>query len=65
MHLGDKMEDKELIQVLRVVKEKRGYTLYDLSKKLDVQVSTVSRWFKTNRINRIYAQLVKEKLKIM
>ncbi len=59
------MENKELIQVLRHMKEKRGYTFHDLSKKLDIQVSTVSRWFKTNRINRIYAQLVKEKLKLM
>jgi transcriptional regulator with XRE-family HTH domain len=59
------MENRELIQELRHVKEERGYTLYDLSKKLDIQISTVSRWFKTNRINRIYAELVKEKLKIM
>ena len=65
MFLGGKMENKELIQILRHVKEERGYTFYDLSKKLDVQVSTVSRWFKTNRINRIYAQLVREKLKLI
>ena len=59
------MENRELIQALRHVKEERGYTLYDLSKKLDIQISTVSRWFKTNRINRVYAELVKEKLKLM
>jgi len=58
------MENKDLIQTLKQMKEERGYTLYDLSKKLDIQVSTVSRWFKTNRINRIYAELVKEKLKL-
>jgi len=58
------MENKDLIQTLKKIKEERGYTLYDLSKKLDIQVSTVSRWFKTNRINRIYAELVKEKLKL-
>ena len=59
------MENRELIQALRNVKEERGYTLYDLSKKLDIQISTVSRWFKTNRINRVYAELVKEKMKMM
>ncbi|MBU1085976.1 MAG: helix-turn-helix transcriptional regulator [Candidatus Omnitrophica bacterium] len=58
------MENIDLIQTLKLMKEERGYTLYDLSKKLDIQVSTVSRWFKTNRINRIYAELVKEKLKL-
>ncbi|MBU1045332.1 MAG: helix-turn-helix transcriptional regulator [Candidatus Omnitrophica bacterium] len=58
------MENINLIQALKQVKEERGYTLYDLSKKLDIQVSTVSRWFKTNRINRVYAELVKEKLKL-
>ncbi|MCK4994293.1 MAG: helix-turn-helix domain-containing protein [Candidatus Omnitrophica bacterium] len=58
------MENFELIQSLRNIKEERGYTLHDISKKLDIQISTVSRWFKTNRINRIYAELVKEKLKL-
>ena len=59
------MEDKNLIQTLKIIKHEKGYTLYDLSKKLDIQVSTVSRWFKTNRINRIYAELLKEKLQHM
>ena len=58
------MENIELINTLKKIKEERGYTLYDLSKNLDVQISTVSRWFKTNRINRVYAQLVKNKLGI-
>ena len=57
------MEDCALIQALKNLKEERGYTLYDISKKLDIQVATLSRWFKTNRINRIYAEFVKEKLK--
>ena len=59
------MEDCALIQALKNLKEERGYTLYDISKKLDIQVATLSRWFKTNRINRIYAELVKEKLKVI
>ncbi|MFH1061890.1 MAG: helix-turn-helix domain-containing protein [Candidatus Omnitrophota bacterium] len=58
------MENRDLIKTLKQVKEENGYTLYDLSKKLDIQVSTVSRWFKTNRINRVYAELVKERLKL-
>ena len=58
------MLDRELIRKIMQVKEENGYTLYDLSKKLDLQVSTIERWFKTNRINKVYAQLVKEKLQI-
>ena len=54
-----------LIEELKQLKTERGYTLYDLSRRLDIQVSTVSRWFKTNRINRVYAQLVKDKLKML
>lgn len=46
------------------VKEENGYSLYDLSKRLDLQVSTIERWFKTNRINKVYARMVKEKLRI-
>lgn len=56
------MENKELIKKLKEMKEKEGYTLYDISKKLDIQVSTLERWFKTSRINRVYAKYVKEKL---
>ena len=59
------MEDCALIQALKNLKEERGYALSDISKKLDIQVATLSRWFKTNRINRIYAELVKEKLKVI
>ncbi len=58
------MKDKALIQKLKSLKEERSYTLYDLSKRLDIQVSTIERWFKTCRINKVYAQLVKEKLNI-
>ncbi len=58
------MEDRQLMEKIRVIKEERGYTLYDLSKKIDVQVSTIERWMKTNRINKVYARMVKEKLNI-
>ena len=58
------MLDRELIQKVIRLKEERRYTLYDLSKKLDIQVATIERWFKSSRINKVYARLVKEKLEI-
>lgn len=58
------MLDRELVNKIRAVKEQRGYTLFDISRIVDVQVSTVQRWLKTSRINKIYAKLVKEKLGI-
>ena len=58
------MIDKELIEKIKLIKEENGYTLHDLSKKIDVQISTLERWLKTGRINKVYAELVKEKLKI-
>jgi transcriptional regulator with XRE-family HTH domain len=58
------MLDKELIEKIRRLKQDRGYTLYDLAKRVDIQPSTLERWFKTNRINRVYAGIVKEKLGI-
>ncbi|MCK9554749.1 hypothetical protein M0R36_02900 [bacterium] len=58
------MEDKKLMEKIKAVKEERGYTLYDLSRITDVHVSTIERWMKTNRINKIYAKMVKEKLNI-
>ena len=58
------MIDNELIRKILRVKEENGYTLYDLSKKLDIQVTTIERWLQTRRINKVYAKLVREKLKI-
>ena len=58
------MVDNELIMKILRVKEENGYTLYDLSKRLDIQVTTIERWLQTRRINKVYAQLVKEKLNI-
>lgn len=49
---------------IRQLKEARRYTLYELSKKIDIQVTTLERWLKTNRINRIYARMVRERLGI-
>lgn len=56
------MEDRELIDELRQLKMRDGYTLYELSKEMDVPITTLQRWFKTNRINRMYAHYLKERI---
>ena len=58
------MLDAELIGRILQLKEQKGYTLHDLSKKLDLQVTTIERWLKTRRINKVYARMVREKLQI-
>jgi transcriptional regulator with XRE-family HTH domain len=58
------MIDRELIEKIRNLKIRNGYTLYELSKKIDIQIGTLERWLKTGRINRLYAKIVKEKLGI-
>ena len=56
------MKNTDLIEELKKLKEQEGYTLFELSKKLDVQVPTLQRWLKSEHINRIYAEMVKTKL---
>ena len=58
------MIDNELIERIRKIKEDNRYTLYELSKKIDMQISTVERWLKTGHINKIYAKVVRERLGI-
>ena len=58
------MLDRELINTVRSIKQEKGYTLFELSRIIDVQVSTLERWLKTSQINKLYARLVKEKLGI-
>lgn len=58
------MLDQELINKVRIIKQERGYTLFELSRIIDVQISTIERWLKTARINKIYARLVRERLEI-
>ena len=58
------MVDNELIEKLRLLKEQNGYTLHELSKKIDIQVSTLERWLRTGRINKVYADVVRERLGI-
>jgi transcriptional regulator with XRE-family HTH domain len=56
------MLDKELTEKIRQYKERHHYTLHDLSKRADIQISTLERWLKTGRINKVYAQVIKERL---
>ena len=58
------MIDNELIKKILKVKQENNYTLNDLSRKLDVQISTIERWIRTKRINKVYAHLVRERLQI-
>lgn len=53
----------ETIETLKAFKDQNKYTLNDLSKILDIQVTTIERWFRTKRINKIYALYVEEKLR--
>lgn len=56
------MIDEELIRRIQHLKDENRYTLYDLSKRLDIQISTLERWLKTGRINKLYAKVVRERL---
>lgn len=58
------MIDADLIIKLRRLKEENRYTLHDLSKRLDIHISTLERWLKTGHINKVYAKVVREKLGI-
>ena len=58
------MIDRELIEKIRIFKEANGYTLHELSKKTDIQISTLERWLKTGHINKVYADVVRERLGI-
>ena len=58
------MENTELIEKIIKLKEENGYTLHHLAKILDIHVSTIERWFRTKRINRMYANIVKNKLNL-
>ena len=58
------MVDKELIEKIKQYKEENGYTLHELSKRIDIQISTLERWFKTAHINKVYAKVVRERLGI-
>ena len=56
------MKNEVLIEQLKEIRRERGYTLYELSRRLDARVSILARWLRTNRINRMYAKVVCEKL---
>lgn len=58
------MVDRELTEKIKRLKKEGGYTLYELSKRMDIQVATLQRWLKTGHINRLYAKMVRQKLGI-
>ena len=58
------MIDWELIGKIRQLKEEKGWTLNDLSRKIDIHIATLERWLKTGRINKLYAKVVRERLGI-
>ena len=59
--IGMKKTDA-VIERLKTIKDEKGYTLHELSKRLDIQITTIERWFKTRRINKVYALFIAEKL---
>lgn len=59
------MIDTDLIMKLQRLKEENKYTLHDLSKRLDIHISTLERWLKTGHINKVYAKVVREKLGLL
>ncbi len=59
------MIDTDLIMKLQRLKDENKYTLHDLSKRLDIHISTLERWLKTGHINKVYAKVVREKLGIL
>lgn len=58
------MRDKELINKIRRFKAEHGYTLCEMSKMINIQVTTLERWLKTERINKLYAEVVRQRLGI-
>lgn len=58
------MEDRQLIEKIRSFKEKNKYTLHDLSRLTDMHITTIERWFKSGRINKVYAKIIIDKLGI-
>jgi len=59
---GGLMKCEEVVDRLQKIKNEKKYTLHDLSKKLDIQVTTIERWLKTKRMNKLYAQVMSEKI---
>jgi DNA-binding transcriptional ArsR family regulator len=58
------MENPNLIRKSRELEEDNSYTVYELSKKIDIPISTLERWLKAGRIDPVYAKMVREKLGI-
>ena len=53
-----------MIKKLKEFKAQNKVTLCEMARMIDVQISTLERWLKTGRINRVYARMVRERLSI-
>ena len=56
------MEYSLLVNKLQQIKDEKKYTLHDLSRKLDIQVTTIERWLKTKHMNKLYAQFLEDRM---
>ena len=59
-----KMSLREIGEKLGISKQGALYLIIAGDKYSDIQISTLERWLKTGRINRVYAKVVKERLNI-
>jgi len=50
------------IRLLKKIKDENSYTLSELSCKLGFQITTIELWLRTSRINKVYAEVVIQRL---
>jgi transcriptional regulator with PAS, ATPase and Fis domain len=53
--------EKEVIKKLQLYMERHGYNQTMMANKLDVATSQLNRWLKTERIGRVWIELLKQK----
>lgn len=56
------MDETILLNELRALKADTTY--HQMSKRLDMPVSTIYRWLKTGKINKVYADVLRQRLKL-
>ena len=55
----------EILQHLINLKHSKHYTFDQLSQKLGFPSTTIARWIGRDKINKVYAELLKERLKLL
>lgn len=53
----------EVLKELKRIKKKNKYTYDELSRRLGFHSSTIARWFRLNKINRLYESMLYIKMK--